>query len=251
MLTRQTLVKNLVKSLEKKPYIVACWEGGSAATGRLDEYSDLDLVTCAEANSTEKAMEDMSLALSQLSEIEYSCRIPEPSWHGHSQCFFKISGINENFFIDFVVMSKNTCNKFIEPERHGKPVIYFDKSGFIDSKSANTDAFTDSKEKRFQHLKSFFPFIKIAVTKELKRNKPLDALAFYRRSVDMLIEIMGMNYRPYRYDFGMRYLHKDFPADIIKTLENLCYVAHPQQIKTNLEQIDKLFQNYVQKLETH
>lgn len=59
---------------------------------------------------------------------------------------------------------------------------------------------------RLTELMDSLPFRTILVEKELVRNHPLDALAFYQGLDRMLIELLGLKFRPPRFDFGPRYL---------------------------------------------
>ena len=42
-LTRSAILTTLRQALEPLPYVHAMWEGGAAAFGRVDEWSDIDL----------------------------------------------------------------------------------------------------------------------------------------------------------------------------------------------------------------
>jgi hypothetical protein len=54
-----------------------------------------------------------------------------PTWHGHAQGFCRLQGTNEFAFIDVVVMNHGEGPRFNEVERHGNPVVLFDKDGAL------------------------------------------------------------------------------------------------------------------------
>jgi len=92
------LKSKLKELLQNKPQVLAAWEGGSAATGFLDDYSDLDLGIV-----TDKDMADELFGLIE----EFFCadygiiakfRMPEPAWHGMSQCFYLLDKLPPLFY---------------------------------------------------------------------------------------------------------------------------------------------------------
>ena len=67
-------------------------------------------------------------------------------------------------------------------------------------------------------------------------------------SVRPLLNVLGMRFRPARWDFGMRYLKEDMPAPIVQTIERLCYVADPSLLEERFSEADRLFQETVDEL---
>lgn len=55
-----------------------------------------------------------------------------------------------------------------------------------------------------------------------------------------MIELVGMRYRPERFDYGWRYLHQDLPADLQRRLEGFACLASAAQIAGHLPAIDRL-----------
>ena len=62
---RTDFADKIRKLLEEKKYILTAWEGGSAATGFLDEYSDLDLCLICDDDKVEKIFEIIADFLQQ------------------------------------------------------------------------------------------------------------------------------------------------------------------------------------------
>ncbi len=72
------------------------------------------------------------------------------------------------------------------------------------------------------------------------RQQILEAIANYHsRTLSLLIELLGMVYRPDRYDFGVKYFSRDFPAEIVDRIKPLYCIsnwndlAEKQQIAAN------------------
>jgi len=55
------------------------------------------------------------------------------------------------------------------------------------------------------------------------------------------IEVLGMLRRPFKYDFGMRYIHKTFPLDEQKLIEEFCYVASLKDLPEKLVKLEQVF----------
>ena len=70
-------------------------------------------------------------ALRTLSPIAACRRLPEPTWHGHSQVFVRLADAPEHLVVDLVVLHRSVTERFLERERHGVPVVYFDRFGEI------------------------------------------------------------------------------------------------------------------------
>ena len=237
-LSRNYMANCLVQDIQSWPFSIACWEGGSAANKRVDPYSDLDLVIAVENGNVEEAFSRIQTYINSIAEIDHLWRVPEPTWHGHSQTFYKLSHCPEYFFLDVVVMQEKAQQRFLERERHGNPVIHFDKKNFIQISSCDTEEFRTKRRQRLETIEASFSFFKAIALKEMLRNRPLDAMAFYRNLINILVELLGMKYRPFRYDFGLRYLHNDLPIDEQRELEGFCYVSDLKQIEEYIPAIE-------------
>jgi hypothetical protein len=63
------------------------------------------------------------------------------------------------------------------------------------------------------------------VDKELARGRPLEALGFYQALLRALLEVLGMEHRPERFDFGWRYVETQLPEDARNLLAHYAFVA--------------------------
>ena len=90
------LLKPFLETLES---VVAVWEAGSQATGRVDAYSDLDLLIITQDEEVEKTLQKTYEFLKKHLSIRHYIRAPEPTWHGFSQ-FFVIPDDQDLFYFD-------------------------------------------------------------------------------------------------------------------------------------------------------
>jgi hypothetical protein len=237
LLTRQQLIDALIAALEPLPHVYAMWEGGSAAFGRVDEYSDLDLIVDAETGQADSVFSTVEHCVEQLSPIARRYVVPLPSWHGHIQRFYQLANASEDLLLDMVVMDHLKPPRFMEVEQHGKAIVYFDKCGATQEEHIDPATWRERITARLTELSEMYPMFQSFVRKEARRGRELDALHFYMGlTLRPLVELLRMRYDPYRYTFGMRYLGFDLPAEILARLQPLCFVADlPAMLKAQRE----------------
>jgi hypothetical protein len=79
------------------------------------------------------------------------------------------------------------------------------------------------------------------VEKEILRSHPIDAMHFYHRLIiPLLAELLNLEYRPHKYDFGLRYSYNDFPEHVCHQLESFLYVRDLSELHNKLELIHEL-----------
>lgn len=225
-LTRELLLRTLRAALEPLPYVHALWEGGAAAFGRVDAWSDLDLQVDADDEHAEAALLAAERALSGLAPISLKHRLPEPTWHGHVQAFYRLAGASEFLLIDLVVLRHSNPRKFLEAEIHGQAVVHFDKSGVVVAPPFDRTKFLSELERRVAALRETVPLFAPFMQKELNRGNAIEALAFYQGlTLRPLVEALRLRHCPVRYNFHTRYVYYDLPAQVVRRLEPFFFVA--------------------------
>lgn len=226
MSDRTRILDALLGALEPMPAVIAFWEAGSKATGRLDEYSDLDLQLLVEDGAVDAVRQAIEATLLSLAPFQRRHEIPQPAWHGHWQAFYHLQGTDPLLLVDLVIMERKNPNRFLEPEIHGVPTVYFDREGLIKGEPTDAAAFAEKLRKRLpiieEPMEIFHPF----VDKELRRGREVDAFAFYQGFLlNRLVEVLRMKYCPWRFNFGLRYLQFDLPPAAYARVRELVYVA--------------------------
>ena len=128
-ITRAQIIAALHAALEARPEVLAASLGGSDATGRTDEFSDVDLVVVVEEGAVESTFAILHSALEELSPITHRWRLADPTWHGNAQEFLTLRDADPAHFIDVVVLEPSGGERFLEIERHGTPIVLFDRVG--------------------------------------------------------------------------------------------------------------------------
>lgn len=245
---RNQVLKNIFSFIKDDPSILAAWEGGSIATGTIDQFSDIDLcvLTDFDLQATLQKIEDSISAMG----ITHAWRPTKCPWGpGMAQRVLILKDSPKHFLVDIAVLDikhSDLLNEFLQIERHGNSVIHFDKANYLKPTHADAGLLFEKQQVRVKEISEAFVVFKSLVEKELERGRSIDAISFYQNGLlRPYIELLGMLYRPYRWDFGMRYLHRDFPKDTQEFIQKLSYVANPQQLASNVLALDAAFQEAV------
>ncbi len=229
--TRDAIVRALVSSLRPLRYVRALWEGGSAAFGRVDRWSDLDLyvlVDEARVASTFRVVERTLRTLSPISQTY----VVEAGFEGVSQKFYRLRDANEFTVIDLAILTPGSPEMFLAPEIHGTNVFYFNKGGAAKVKSVDRASLARRRRKRLRRLKLRFAIFNNYLIKDLERGHPLEALEDYRVvTLGTLIEALRIRFSPLHFDFRMHYVDRELPPDIASRLLRLSYVRDPKDLE--------------------
>ncbi len=240
MITRTDIITAVTAALEPQDGVLAMWEAGSAAFGRLDTYSDIDLLVVVEDDRVQAAFDYFEAALIGVAAIEDVYVLPQPSWHGHEQKFYRLNGMPEWLMIDLAVMKISSENKFLTAELHGEPQVLFDKQSIIQPPAFDWAAHEQRIGARLADLQGFIRLLSHLPQKELDRGRPLDAMSFYQGLLlRPLVELLRMKYDPARYTFGMRYLEFDLPAHEVERLKPLVFVGDEQDLPKKIHLVHR------------
>lgn len=222
-LDREVILSALRQALEPLDYVYAMWEGGAAAFGRVDAWSDIDL--CVDA-ADERAAEVLAVCertLAALSPLTLKYEMPQPTWHGHWQSFFQLEAAGPFQVVDLAVIRHSNPQKFLEPEIHGRARVHFDKARVVAGAPAlEAAALTERLAGRRAALRVTFPLFQALTIKELRRGNLIEAVGFYHAfSLRPLVEALRISHCPARYNFHTRYVYYDLPAEVVRRLEPL------------------------------
>jgi predicted nucleotidyltransferase len=251
---RENILRSLLSSLESNPKVHGAWEGGSAANGSTDQFSDIDLIIFG-SDSIDEIFDSIESTLDENYSITHKYTEKLQFLPDYYQRIYFIEGAPKHFFLDigiFLKESEGVFTELLQIERHGTPVIYFDKLDLIKPIACNIEKIKIKHRERLSEIEGFFPVYKTLVLKELDRGNSIDAFAFYFGGLlKPLVELMGMLHRPFQFDFNLRYLHKSFPEKDRKTIENLLYVPSEKILRERISIIDTLFDETRLKVKEH
>lgn len=236
---RAQILEQLSERSKAADWLLAAWEGGSAAFERHDEFSDIDWVLVAPPGLVEEAIALVEEALRELSPIAARYRLPEPTWHGHAQVFYRLTDASPDHFIDLVVMRPDAKDFLLQPELHGQARFHFDRIGLAPPPRLDPAAVIGGNEARVESIRARHGVYGVLASKELRRGRPIDALAFYQSvTLRHLVELLRIRHDPCRPTFGLRYLEQDLPPDVRARLEPLLFVGSPAELAERLGAAD-------------
>ena len=241
---KNKILNQLISDLQNCPDVFAVWEGGSAANARSDQYSDIDL-NILTSDDVETVFETIERALQTVSEITHVWRVPKSIWPDLSQKIYFLKDAPKHFFVDAVLFRKSKEQmlvEFMQTERHGTPIIYFDRTGLIVPRPTDQKELLNRQKKRFAEIIEAYPVFKTLVLKELDRGNLIDAFNYYQNGIFRpLVELLGMIHRPFHFDFGLRYLKHSLPSDVYDQLEELLIFDSVETLRKNAQSAEDLF----------
>jgi hypothetical protein len=249
---RNQILDHLVHALQETKGIIAVWEGGSAANKTTDQYSDLDLCILGDG-SEEEIFSVVASTLESISPITHIWNEPKSIWPELTQKIYFLKDSPKHFFVDVGFFPKSAPQilaEFMQIERHGSPVVHFDRSGLVKARPVDKDYFSQKHRKRLSEIVAVFPIYRLEAMKELDRDHIVDAIVFYQQAMlKPLIEVMGMIYRPYQFDFGFRYIQRTFPKDVYVIIEDCVLDLNRDNLESKIKKVDQLFSEYVARVE--
>jgi hypothetical protein len=221
MFDRKYVSDDLLRLFQTIPAIRAVWEGGSAATGFLDEFSDLDLSIVCHDDAVESIFQTLENHLQKIYGIQRKLRIPEPAWHGFSQCFYQIEHVPALFYLDIAIIKLSLPDKFTEPDRHGNAVIWYDLDQCYQPRPSTPEAIEKRCKTAFRNATATDFLMKFEVKKALARHLFSEAFpAYYNYLMRNLVPLLNLKHRPAKVDFGVRYSYRDYPEADAHLVEN-------------------------------
>jgi hypothetical protein len=239
---RDVITGTLREALEPLEYVYAMWEGGSTAMGRMDQWSDIDLAVDVEDDKVEEVFQVAEAALASLSPIELKYRVPEPTWHGHSQTFYRLSDAGPFLIVDLGVVKHSSADKLLQAAIHGRQLVYFDKANVVQSGPLDKEALLATISKRLAALPVIFDMFQSFALKEVYRRDNITALSYYQGfTLRPLVEALRIKHDPVRYNFHARYLYHILPTETVQKLERLFFVSDAEDLLAKREEGEEMF----------
>jgi len=250
MLTRQKIVEACRAALAAQPAVRAAFLAGSEAFGRADQYSDIDLNCVAPLAETAAVFASVEGTLAGLSPIALRLEMPpSAAWPGLAQRFYRLRDTSEFLMIDFCILTGAQLPTFLEPQRHGVPVVLFDHDGLL--KPAPHEPDHDQRLKqRLAWLRASFPMFQNLVRKAVLRGDMVEAMAMYHgHTLRPLVDALRVRHCPARFDYGFRYTGYDLPAPVVAELGELMMVSGADDLLRKLERARELWTAAIEPLD--
>lgn len=220
----------VIRALEACDDALAAWEAGSAAFGRADLASDLDVAVIATddpgagarvLDAVEEALRDLTdLASWDVGASAFGVqRFWQPAQPGEEApiCMVDVSVLG-------VDSDADKLRELLTVERHGGAIPLHDPNGLLAGMIAANPFDADEHRARIatelDRIRERHAMLAGFGAKELERGRTLDAhWVLNAMVVGPLVTLLGMVHRPLRFDFALRYLHEELPTDVVECLE--------------------------------
>jgi predicted nucleotidyltransferase len=216
-------------ALEALPEVDAAWEGGSAAFGLEDAWSDLDVVAVVADDAVDTSLAAVEAALDALSPRELTHIMSGTP--GYTQRFYRLQGAGEFLVLDLALLRRSDPLLFREVELHGRGLTWFDRPGVLLEAHLDAEADAAAAGARIEPLGTAFVMFQHLVKKDLARGRSADAMAFFQACTwRPLIEALRLLHAPHTRVFGPRYLQRDLPAGTAEAAAALAYAPSPKAL---------------------
>ncbi len=211
------------------PAVLAGWEGGSAAFGKVDAYSDIDLEYLV---SDDMPFEDLyAIAESALEEVSPITARHVPAVGR----YYKLKDGGDFLLVDLIFHRVGDADHHLDVERHGKAVPLFDKGEWLRPRAFDDKARAVQRDRRYRELQTWFPMSQVFVRKAIARSQDVEAInAFWACTLKPLADLLRMRHCPARWDFGVRYLDRDLPPAVYEQIRNLALVNNLNELESKL-----------------
>ena len=226
---RERIACAVCQALEPLAAVFAGWEGGSAALGTVDAYSDIDLNFIVDDQCSFDSLHAAAeRALEAVSPVLVSHVVPPGR-------YYKLAAGGEFLFVDLCFFRAGIPDHPLEVERHGVVEPLFDKGNWLRPKLLDEAALAAKREARYREQQQWFVVSQSFVRKAILRGQQLEALAsFWSYTLRPLAELLRMRYCPVRWDFGgMRYLDRDLPSAVYDEFRDLAFVRDANELEAN------------------
>lgn len=232
---RDGLKSGLERVLRGCPAVRAAFLGGSEAFGRSDAHSDIDLVAVVPPEDTDEVFAALEAWLQAACGIRARYHVPAAVTPDFNQRFYQLVDQPESLMIDVALMRPDRLHIWLDPARHGQPVVLFDPDGLlvpVDDLRLPT-LFAE----RLEQIRAKAVMFGHLPAKALARGNLLEALDTWSRFlVAPLVEVLRARCCPRRQDFGMRYLPIDLPAEVYDRLVGLLLGADATTLGAKIDE---------------
>jgi hypothetical protein len=191
--------------------------GGSAVTGGYDDHSDLDvevLATPGEAVATYRRLLEAALRDFTVHQV---WELPEATWPDGRQAFLNLTPAPGDLsvptrIIDLHVSDLADEHRFVDPRRHGEPLVVHDPDGLVELRPDDEEAMARARAEAVAQIVARRPTAEWLVNRAIARGDQPEAVAFHLQlAVTPLVRLLRIRHCPARHDFGLRYLGTDLP----------------------------------------
>jgi hypothetical protein len=227
---RDQITGAVCRALEPFSDVVAGWEGGSAAFGLIDNYSDIDLFFLVNDNASHEPL---------YAAVEDALRGVSPVVASHYVApgrYYQLEAAGEYLLVDLCLLRVSDPDHHLDIERHGHVRPLFDKGDWLRARSGARVEVESKRVHWCRELEAWFVLSQGFARKAIWRGRQAEALAVYwAATLKPLADLLRIRYCPARWDFGMRYMDRDLPPAVYCRFCELMFVQDLKDLELKLE----------------
>lgn len=232
---RETIINSIRSRFAEDDRVYAFWLEGSDGTGKIDAYSDLDMVLDVEDGTEEKVLTELEAILSQLGQLDMNVG-PEYITKGLLYNVFHLANTPSTLLLDVTIQSHSREFVFVRENKEEWPKVIFDKQGVVKFQSVDPNELKIKNSSRIEQLEGVFQQ-RIRAVKYAQREQFLEAFAYYHKFVlNPLVEMLRLQHTPLIPYYYLIHISRHLPEQELDQLEQLYKV---QSTKDILSHIDK------------
>jgi len=217
------------RALEPFSDVLAGWEGGSAAFGLIDNYSDIDLFFLVNDSAPREPL---------YAAVEDALRGVSPVVASHYLApgrYYQLEAAGEYLLVDLCLVGVGDPDHYLDIERHGHVRPLFDKGDWLRARPGARVEVESRRAQRCRELQAWFVLSQGFARKAIWRGRQAEALAVYwAATLKPLADLLRMRDCPARWDFGMRYLDRDLPPLVYSRFCELMFVQDLKDLERKL-----------------
>ena len=200
--------------------LLACWVGGSAATGGYDDHSDLDINVLAAPGTFAGVFDELLASLVSTFTPTSVWRLPDATYADGRQLFATFdddpgSLVGQTRLLDVVVYEATDEHRHIDVRRHGTPLVRFDPEGLIVLRHDDEAELRSGAAETIDQIRQRRLVAEWLVNRAIARDHLPEAVSLYLRFALLpVVQLLRARDCPERHDYLFRYLHTDIdPGD--------------------------------------
>ncbi len=236
-MNRDTIINTLTELLKPDEHVHALWLEGSDATGRLDEYSDIDVCICVDENAVDTVFRKVQEAFpTDFMHVNY----PNDS---ERQLVFHVTGTDKYLMVDFNAYFYGKANTtFVKGDKIDACKVLFDKKKIIQYRdydpaecAGECDYWKEESEYRFSQISR--------VEKYCLRGLFPEAFVYYQKYVvEPLVFTLRRKYTPTKIWYYMVHISDHIPQTEVEKLNRILQVSDVKDILANLSFAEEWYQ---------
>lgn len=236
-MNRNKIINTLSELLKPDEHVHALWLEGSDATGRLDEYSDIDVCICVDENAVDIVFRKVQETFpTDFMHVNY----PNDS---ERQLVFHVTGTDKYLMVDFNAYFYGKANTtFVKGDKIDACKVLFDKKEIIQYRdydpaecAGECDYWKEESEYRFSQISR--------VEKYCLRGLFPEAFVYYQKYVvEPLVFTLRRKYTPTKIWYYMVHISDHIPQTEVEKLNRILQVSGVKDILANLSFAEEWYQ---------